>query len=77
MLRRAELSGDTVLARAIVGRAFEAGWIDVMQAYVDTHPADAATIDELIERNAAEAQAEAPAANCSHALRSRHHGPRN
>lgn len=55
LLRRAQNSGDVQLARAIVGQAFEAGWADVVDRFVETEPDLADTVDQLIGLNAADA----------------------
>lgn len=57
MLRRAQISGDTQLARAILGRAFETGWGDVVDAYVEADPSIANDVDSLINLNVGDARA--------------------
>jgi hypothetical protein len=49
LLNRAELSGDTSLAKAVAARAFEAGWNETINQYADANPASEAKFNELIE----------------------------
>lgn len=49
LLNRAELSGDTSLAKAVAARAFEAGWNRVINGYADANPSSEAKFNELID----------------------------
>jgi len=49
LLNRAELSGDTSLAKAVAARAFESGWNRVINTYADGNPASEAKFNELID----------------------------
>ncbi|QSZ54496.1 hypothetical protein RI444_07650 [Paenarthrobacter sp. AT5] len=53
LLDRAELSGDTVLASAVVNRALEAGWVNVANAYIEAHPHYGSMVEELWDLNQA------------------------
>ena len=48
---RAQLSGDKILAAAVVNRAFEAGWVDVAYSYIESHPYYGPTVEELWSLN--------------------------
>jgi hypothetical protein len=50
LLGLAGLSGDAVLAQAILGRALSAGWSDVVNQYATLHPERAALIQERVDR---------------------------
>lgn len=51
MLRTARLSGDTTLAAALVARATEAGWREVIDAYKNDNPSGAADLQDLARLN--------------------------
>ncbi|WP_416430056.1 hypothetical protein [Paenarthrobacter nicotinovorans] len=44
---RAQLSGDTILAAAVVNRALEAGWVNVANSYIEAHPYYGEMVEEL------------------------------
>lgn len=60
LLKRAEDSGDEVLARAVAQRAWACGalgeWADVLNAYTSTRPKAAAALTQLSERTKMTAQ---------------------
>ncbi|WP_018762422.1 hypothetical protein [Arthrobacter sp. 135MFCol5.1] len=47
LLKRAELSGDTSLTKALLNRALEAGWVNVANAYIEANPYKGAQLEEL------------------------------
>jgi hypothetical protein len=47
LLDRADLSSDEILTKAIVGRAAEAGWINVVNTWSDKHPYYGSKLQEL------------------------------
>lgn len=49
LLNRAELSGDTSLAKAVAAKAFESGWNQVINEYADANPNSEAKFNELID----------------------------
>lgn len=49
LLTQAERSGDNHLAKAVALRAFEEGWVDVLNSYADSHPGTEAKIQELLD----------------------------
>lgn len=49
LLNRAELSGDTSLAKAVAARAIEAGWNVAINQYADSNPTSEAKFNELTE----------------------------
>jgi len=49
LLADAEFGQDTSLIRALVARAYDAGWADVLNAYSATRPALESSVDELWE----------------------------
>jgi hypothetical protein len=68
MLKRAAISGDQLLAKAVLGRAFEGGWVGVVDSYVESQPDSAGPIDQLIELNDNEARASTHAARFAESL---------
>jgi hypothetical protein len=44
---RAELSGDTILASALVNRALEAGWVNLANTYIEANPYKGGMVEEL------------------------------
>ncbi|NWL13500.1 hypothetical protein DM793_19740 [Paenarthrobacter nitroguajacolicus] len=44
---RAQLSGDNILAAAVVNRALEAGWVNVANSYIEAHPYYGSMVEEL------------------------------
>ncbi|WP_461164944.1 hypothetical protein [Arthrobacter sp. R4-81] len=44
---RAELSGDSILAAALVNRALEAGWLNLANTYIEANPYKGAMVEEL------------------------------
>ncbi|WP_052765203.1 hypothetical protein [Mycolicibacterium obuense] len=48
LLGTSELSGDTVLARAVLMRAWEAGWNDVVESYACNHATVSDKLAELV-----------------------------
>ncbi len=57
LLQSAVQSGDTTMARALLGRAFERGFQQTVDQYCHVMPADAGDVDELISMNLQEATA--------------------
>lgn len=55
LLARAHRNGDVALERAVLGKGFEVGWVEVVDAYIECRPADTEAIDQLIGLNATEA----------------------
>lgn len=49
LLNRAELSGDTSLAKAVAAKAFDSGWNRVINEYADANPTSESKFNELIE----------------------------
>jgi hypothetical protein len=49
LLADAEFGQDTSLTRALVARAYDAGWADVLNAYSTSRPALEPSVDELWE----------------------------
>lgn len=49
LLHQAERSGDRHLAKAIVQRALEARWAQVLNAYADEHPGSEPKLQELVD----------------------------
>lgn len=47
LMRRAEISGDTTLVRALLAVAYERQQVDVINAYANAHEADDADLNEL------------------------------
>jgi hypothetical protein len=60
LLARARRNGDLGLERALLARGFEAGWVDVVDDYVDARPHEVEAIDALISLNVAEVNAKSP-----------------
>lgn len=56
---RAELSGDSILAAALVNRAMEAGWVTLANTYIDANPYKGAMVEELWDLKQAEPGAQA------------------
>ncbi|PZS26319.1 MAG: hypothetical protein DLM59_18505 [Pseudonocardiales bacterium] len=52
LLDRAERGGDELLSRAVAAHAAESGWADVLGAYTQTRPGQAAAIDQLQQAQA-------------------------
>ena len=46
---RAELSGDSILAAALVNRALEAGWVNLANTYIEANPYKGEKVEELWE----------------------------
>lgn len=59
LLDRADLSNDEILAKAIVGKAAEAHWHNVVSTYTATHPYFGEKLQELAELNNADSSIEA------------------
>lgn len=49
LLSRAELSGDTSLAKAVAAKSFESGWSRVINEYADANPTSEAKFQELVD----------------------------
>lgn len=49
LLAEAEFGQDVSLSRALIARAYDAGWVDVLNAYSASHPAIESAVDELWE----------------------------
>lgn len=47
LLRRAELSGDSILTKALINRALEAGWVQVANSYIEANPVQGQRLEEL------------------------------
>lgn len=55
---RAQLSGDSILAAAVVNRALEAGWVGVANSYIEANPYKGAMVEELWDLNQANADSQ-------------------
>jgi hypothetical protein len=47
LLNRAHLSGDTILTKALINRALEAGWVNVANSYIEADPYKGEQLEEL------------------------------
>jgi len=47
LLKRAELSGDSILTKALINRALEAGWVNVANSYIEANPYQGRHLEEL------------------------------
>ncbi len=47
LLKRAELSGDSILTKALLNRALEAGWVNVANSYIEANPYQGQHLEEL------------------------------